>query len=324
MSESSQSRPHTDGNGKPTDLQHGDAIHDWKYQDPYAGQPSRKGMLLSDEIHEFCTRGLLVSKGYKPKNLRPASYTMTIGAEFVDSAGKRGELDDEQPYFYMEPNSIVYVSPAEELDLPYYIVARFNLRVKWVYKGVLLGTGPQVEPGFKGRLSCPLFNLTNQKIKIRLGDEFATIDFERTADFCRDLSAAQIKEKIKQGQELDTVEGMPNLLLFKQGAFPALKHLPDWEVLSSLVAMQNEVKTWRAIGIGIVISFFALALTLLSFQNNLYREILSFNRDNSTLTNKVSSLENEIRELKNATQLLAAGSPNSPKTAGPQQIKMKP
>src|SRR5258708_37171627 len=93
-------------------------------------------------------------------------------------------MTDNEPFFYMEPSSIVFVSIAETLDLPYYIVARFNLRVKWVYKGILLGTGPQVEPGFVGRLSCPLFNLTGQKVKMKLGDEFATIDFERTSGLC--------------------------------------------------------------------------------------------------------------------------------------------
>jgi len=268
--------------------------HEWKFKDPKRDQHNHKGLLLSDEIQAFCQNGLLI-RNWKPELLRPASYTMTIGPEYVDSRGKEGTLTDKKSFFYMEPNSIVYVSPREELNLPYYIAARFNLRVKWVYKGILLGTGPQVEPGFVGRLSCPLFNLTGQKVKIKLGDEFATIDFERTSAFCNDADLDTIKNGITEGETLDElVVEQRKYLLFKQKEYKALRHLPEWQVVSSLSKMEKEVKTWRAVGIGIILSFFALALALLNFQNNLYREVLTLGKDAATTQTKVSTLEHAI------------------------------
>jgi deoxycytidine triphosphate deaminase len=268
--------------------------HEWKFKDPKRNEPSRKGLLLSDEIQAFCENGLLI-RDWKPGLLRPASYTMTIGPEYVDSRGKEGTLSNKKSFFYMEPNSIVYVSPREELNLPYYIAARFNLRVKWVYKGILLGTGPQVEPGFVGRLSCPLFNLTGQKVKIKLGDEFATIDFERTSAFCNDTELDTIKNGIAEGETLDElVVDSRKYLLFKQKEYKALRHLPEWQVVSSLSKMEKEVKTWRAVGIGIILSFFALALALLNFQNNLYREVLTLGKDAAATQTKVSTLEHTI------------------------------
>lgn len=119
--------------------------HSWKYEDPNK-TPSRKGLLLSNEIEKFCAVGLLIEESYRPEMVRPASYTLTIGAEYVDSEGRVRKMKDNDDYFYMEPNSIVYVSTAEKLNLPFYVAARFNLRVKWVYRGILLGTGPQVDP----------------------------------------------------------------------------------------------------------------------------------------------------------------------------------
>jgi len=174
--------------------------HPWKYQDPNKS-PSRKGLLLSNEIDSFCRVGLLIrAPHYKPENLRPASYTLTVGPNYVGSNGRIDKMGKEgQASFYMEPNSIVYVTTAEELNLPFYVAARFNLRVNWVYKGILLGTGPQVDPGFKGHLSCPLFNLTNQAIKISLGDLFATIDFERTSDFAENKPWEEIRVGFKEG-----------------------------------------------------------------------------------------------------------------------------
>jgi deoxycytidine triphosphate deaminase len=246
----------------------------WKYEDPNK-DASRKGLLLSNEIERFCKKGFLI-EDYSPERVRPASYTLTIGPDYVDSGGriqKMGQDDKEPGYFYMEPNSIVYVSSAESLNLPFYIAARFNLRVKWVYKGVLLGTGPQVDPGFKGHLSCPLFNLTNRAVRIRLGDEFATIDFERTTDFCQNRPWDEVKETFEVREQQDVVRvDEENFFMFKQKAFLPLHHLPDYDIVSSLVQLHEEVKTWRIIGVGVVIAFVSLALTLLNFQNNLYRE----------------------------------------------------
>lgn len=230
-------------------------------------------MLLSNEIEWFCERKILIEEQYSVSRIRPASYTLTIGPNYVDSKGHTQKLNGQQDTFYMDPNSIVYVSTAESLNLPYYIAARFNLRVKWVYKGILLGTGPQVEPGFRGRLSCPLFNLTDRPIKIKLGDEFATIDFERTTNFGGDLGWKELSDRKKSQGDLDVIEvNNERFLLFQQKPFPPLKHLPDHDIVSSLVQLQEEVKRWRAIGVGIVIAFVSLALTLLNFQANLYRE----------------------------------------------------
>jgi deoxycytidine triphosphate deaminase len=267
------------------------AVHDWKYIDPKRNDAGRKGMLLSNEIESFCQNKLLIAEDFDVKNLRPAAYTLRIGPKYVDSKGRVGQLDEKKKtYFKMEPNSIVYVSTLEKLDLPHYIAARFNLRVKWVYRGILLGTGPQVEPGFRGSLSCPLYNLTDQPIKIEYKQDFATIDFERTTDFCSKATAQQVCEAIKPGEELDSIEYEgQKYLVFKQKEYPPLKLLPDHDVVSSLFELSQEVRTWRNIGIGFAVSFFALTLTLLSFGANAYRQA-------SELTRQVNELNSNLRD----------------------------
>ena len=296
----------------------------WKYEDPNT-EAGRKGLLLSNEIERYCDESLLIDHHYSKKQLRPASYTLRIGPEFVDSKGKRGSLSAKSPSFYIEPNSIAYVSTFESLDLPYYIVARFNLRVKWVYRGILLGTGPQVEPGYRGFLSCPLFNFTDRAIKVTYKEEFATIDFERTSDFCSGKDWAWIRENITRSSDVEKLDEVKTetdrFLLFRQRSYPALELLPDYDVVSSLVQLSNEVKTWRNIGVGILIAFFGLALTLLNFQSNLYRELRSQDarvgdvrevqaQVNSKITTldsrsgetveKVRSLESEVDELEHS------------------------
>ena len=273
-------------------------VHEWKYIDPKQKDSSRKGMLLSNEIEMFRQKKLLISDDFEPKNLRPAAYTLRVGPKFVDSRGRVGQLDDKKrTYFRMEPNSIVYVSTLEKLDLPYYIAARFNLRVKWVYRGILLGTGPQVEPGFRGYLSCPLYNLTDRPIKIEYGEDFATIDFERTTDFCKTATVEQIQAGLKPEREFQSIEWQgEKYLVFSQKEYPPLKLLPDHDVLSSLFELSQEVRTWRNIGIGFAISFFALTLTLLSFGANAYRQV-------SDMANQVNDLKSASRDDQKAVHL---------------------
>lgn len=285
--------------------------HPWKTQDPYRSSDvnkgeewNRRGMLLSNQIHRFCKDAkLLIADNYDESRLQPAAYTLTIGDDFVDSNGKKGRLCKRGPSFVMEPNSIVYVSTAECLDLPYYIAARFNLRVTWVYKGILLGTGPQVEPGFRGNLSCPLYNLTNRPHTIFRGQEFATIDFERTSDF-PNKTPAEVAALAKNAGKLEEliVDG-EKFLLFKQKPFKPLEKYPeDYDIVSSLVQLSNEVKTWRNLGIGIVVTFFGLTLTILGLQNNLVREVIGMSKDGAQVKEQVSTTRTDTQRLQQQTE----------------------
>lgn len=268
--------------------------HPWKAQDPDWGVPDRKGMLLSDQISKFCGKNLLIATGYNETRLRPAAYTLTIGPNYRDANGIPGTLTEQNSWYEMPPNSIVFVSIAESLDLPYYIAARFNLRVDWVYKGVLLGTGPQVEPGFRGNLSCPLYNLTSRPHIITLGQEFATIDFERTSNFVNQTPHS-VHEKLKHHGKVWSYKPSPDseFLLFDQKQLKPLGKYPeDYKIVSSLVQMASELALWRKIGIAVVVSFIALTLALLNLQSNLMRETVTNAKDLAQLKGQISQQPN--------------------------------
>jgi hypothetical protein len=147
-------------------------------------------------------------------------------------------------------------------------------------------------------------------IKIKLSDEFATIDFERTSDFGANAEWTQIRDRVNTMEKLDEVEvNGERFLLFKQGPFRPLKHLPDHDVVSSLVKMQDEVKQWRAIGIAIVVAFVSLGLTLLNFQANLYSQ-------QKATSQQVFELERDLGIAKNELQTLKAQVPDHPSVPG--------
>lgn len=261
----------------------------WRYADPH---PNDRGILLSNRIHELCEQKLLIAEGYKPDNLRPASYTLRIGDDYIDSEGNKRSLSDEEDTIVFKKNSIVFVSTKEKLNLPYYVIARFNLRVNWVYDGILLGTGPQVDPGFAGFLSCPLYNLTNSDITIRREQDFATIDFEKTTAL---IDSDEMKELIEKATDKH-LEGLGDetYSFYKLPPLKPLQNRKTHSIVSSLIEMREELRTWRRLGIGSLIAFFGLTLSLLAFGANLYRQNTDLAKQNAEQSKQLTDGKNEL------------------------------
>jgi deoxycytidine triphosphate deaminase len=119
------------------------------------------------------------------KRLGPASYEMVLGGETLywdDEEKKCGDsiLQNNAPLI-LGKNSITYVSVRETFRLPHYIAVRFNLRVRHVHRGLLLGTGPLVDPGFQGNLMIPVHNLTENEYIIREGEDIISVEFTKVS-----------------------------------------------------------------------------------------------------------------------------------------------
>ena len=141
-------------------------------------RPNDTGVLLSDAIKFYVSSGKMISP-FNEKNLKPAEYELTVG----DQAMKGGEfvrLEGVDSELNIPPFEVVVVKTAETINLPRFLIARWNIRVTWAYKGLLWVGGPQVDPGFVGHLFCPLYNLSNENVKLRKGEAIAVMDFVKT------------------------------------------------------------------------------------------------------------------------------------------------
>ena len=72
------------------------------------------------------------------------------------------------------------VKTHEVINIPRFLIARWNLRVQWVYEGLLWVGGPQVDLGWRGALYCPIYNLAERQIVIPHKERVFTMDFTRT------------------------------------------------------------------------------------------------------------------------------------------------
>ncbi|MCW5797824.1 MAG: hypothetical protein KIT40_04945 [Nitrospira sp.] len=161
-----------------------------KSSDPFPEiQPS---LLNSADIYDYVRMtGMLYPFNPDPKSLKSASYLAPIEGRCLlwDDREKLQDIwlkEGKDEELVLGPNSITFVQVQPFFRLPDYIALRFNLTITQVHRGILLGTGPLVDPGFVGRLLIPLHNLTPNTYRLGRGEGLIWIEFTKTSEILTD------------------------------------------------------------------------------------------------------------------------------------------
>jgi len=150
--------------------------------DPF---PDIKPALLNraDIMNYVAATGMIYP--FNPDDLKPASYVLRLGSPciFFDENGDKKQIKIQRgEQFISKSNSISFASVKGFFQFPDYIAGRFNLRIKNVYRGLLLGTGPLVDPGFVGKLSFPLHNLTLNDYVFMYDENMIWMEFTKLSE----------------------------------------------------------------------------------------------------------------------------------------------
>lgn len=139
-------------------------------------------LLSAEHIRDFVmSTGLISPFDGQGERLKKASYEGRIGEKaFVFEGAKLVPATFNDNKLYIAENSIVFVESDLDFRLPEYIAMRFNLHIEHVHRGLLLGTGPLVDPGFWGKLCIPLHNLTSEPYEISRETGLFWVEFTRT------------------------------------------------------------------------------------------------------------------------------------------------
>lgn len=139
-----------------------------------------RGLFSRPQI-EYCIKKYKILENIDEECIREATYDMRLGKIAIRWDGtEKKEFDVEaDKHVLLEPNSVTFVTTIERFDLPYDIVARFNLKSGMVHRGLLLGTGPIVDPGFQSKILIPIHNFSNQPVTIRYEERFISVEFTR-------------------------------------------------------------------------------------------------------------------------------------------------
>jgi deoxycytidine triphosphate deaminase len=169
-----------------------DAEAEARFQRTFNSDPFPKiapSLLNSADICDYVRMtGML--HPFRPDKVKSASYEAAVGGRCIwwDEHGvwQEVDLEKEDREFTLRANSIAFVQVEPKFRLPDYMALRFNLKITHVHRGILLGTGPLVDPGFVGRLLIPLHNLTTNPYTLKRGDGLIWIEFTKTSPLPKD------------------------------------------------------------------------------------------------------------------------------------------
>ncbi|WP_424947495.1 dCTP deaminase [Candidatus Spongiihabitans sp.] len=164
-------------------------------------------MILTDNmIRAAVSAGTVKIEPFDAAQIQPASYDLRIGPVAAVSS-IHGKVDVEANGFLeMTPGDFAIVVSEETITLDNQHTGRFGLRSKWARKGLIATTGPQIDPGFTGRLNIGLTNLTSKNIALSHLDDFLTVEFHKLSEPAKvPYSGVYQNQSSLSNEDLETV-----------------------------------------------------------------------------------------------------------------------
>ena len=122
----------------------------------------RSGVLLADMIEYYCNNDKLLDP-YDSSNLKAASYELRVGLKY--SVGGKIHVLRQGDLLTIPRFEVAVIEILETINMPAFLIGRWNIRTKWAYSGLVWVGGPQVDAGYRGLLMCPIWNLSNEDFR---------------------------------------------------------------------------------------------------------------------------------------------------------------
>jgi deoxycytidine triphosphate deaminase len=100
-----------------------------------------------------------------------ASYNIRVGKKAVIEAGEETKELTDYEEIILKPFEVTVIETYEIINIPNNLIARWNIRVKLAYEGLIWVGGPQVDPGYKGHLYCPIYNMSDKNVTLKYKDD---------------------------------------------------------------------------------------------------------------------------------------------------------
>jgi dCTP deaminase len=165
--------------------------------------------------------------------VQPASYDLRIGS-VVYAPPKPDEpmdLSANGGVYRLPPYGNAVLTTYENLKLPPNLLGRIGLKSGFARRGIVASTGPQIDPGFKGKLFVSVFNLAAASHVFKYQDTFLTIEFH-------ELEAAP--EKTYEGP----YQGRYSIGAEVLDALVRLEGMTLSEMQTQFTQLERHVKAW--------------------------------------------------------------------------------
>jgi len=159
-------------------------------------------MILTDrQILEAHQNGGIVIKPFEEKQIQPATYDLRVGEQGGCTSTKKLVNIREVGYLLLQPGDFAVVTTLEEIRLSPQYAGRFGLRSKHARKGLIATTGPQIDPGYHGRLIVGITNLTPRPVSLPYKDDFLSVEFHRLEEAATKPYSGPYQDKLELGPE---------------------------------------------------------------------------------------------------------------------------
>lgn len=159
-------------------------------------------MILTDQqIRETCKKGDIFIEPFSEKQVQPATYDLRVGNQGATTSTKKMVDIKETGYLLLEPGDFGVVTVLEEIRMGSQYAGRFGLRSKYTRKGLIATTGPQIDPGYHGRLIVAITNLTPKNVSLPYKDDFISVEFHRLEEPAKKPYSGPYQDKLELGAE---------------------------------------------------------------------------------------------------------------------------
>jgi len=170
-------------------------------------------MILSDEdIKRAVKSGELTIDGFDELNVEPASYDMTVGPEGFSTSSRRIVNVSDAGMLILRAGDFGLAVTHEILKLPNNYVGRFGLRSEYSRKGLFASVGPQIDPGYHGRIILGLINLSPSDIVLGYREKLCSVEFHKLSNPAAKPYSGPYQDRLKLGsadiEPLVGTEGM--------------------------------------------------------------------------------------------------------------------
>lgn len=127
------------------------------------------------EIKQRTANGDLKIEPFDQERVEPASYDCQLGDVLAASVGRVKWSDGDE--FILESNSWASIASEEQFELPNDVCAAYGIRSGLARRGVIAFGGPQIDPGYVGRIFVSLYNPTLEPIVLKCRQVILSVIF---------------------------------------------------------------------------------------------------------------------------------------------------
>jgi dCTP deaminase len=226
-------------------------------------------MILTDrQILEAHRSREIVIEPFAAEQIQGATYDLRVGDQGATTSGKRVVNLKEAGFISIQPGDFAVLTVLEIIRLGPQFVGRFGLRSKFARKGLIATTGPQIDPGFHGRLIIGITNLSPRPVSLSHGDDFVSLEIHKLEEASTKPYSGPYQDKVSLGpDEIESITESEGMALSEM--LTSLRVLTQnvGTLASDVTTLTTEMKSLKFWVPFIVTIGFAILSILVAFKN---------------------------------------------------------